>query len=254
MRSDLMFYNEYESFYAMAERSEAFGAYCRDAFGADFSQDGFSDLKQVELIMGYFPKKENLSILDVGCGNGKLLKYLRERTGCRAYGFDYSENAVRTALRINGNDADIRVGIIGETDYPRETFDVILSMDSIYFAADMSRFVSQAYSWLKSGGVFIIGYQEGDVMPKTPDSETSVIAQAFKENGIAFECLDITSDTYDLLRKKRMTVLRYKKAFEAEGISDRFDMVMGQTDCVAVPFEEYRRNNARYIFIASRSE
>ena len=49
----------YEDFYRMAEKSSAFRAYCREAFGADFSQDGFSDLWQVEQILPYIPRQES---------------------------------------------------------------------------------------------------------------------------------------------------------------------------------------------------
>ena len=36
MKENLLFYNAYEEFYSMAANSEAFKAYCKDAFGADF--------------------------------------------------------------------------------------------------------------------------------------------------------------------------------------------------------------------------
>ena len=73
-REELLFYNAYEDFYAMAEASAAFRAFCKDAFGEDFSQDGFSDIKQIDMILQYVPHKENVHILDIGCGNGNLKK------------------------------------------------------------------------------------------------------------------------------------------------------------------------------------
>ena len=45
-KEELTFYKEYEQFYAMAGKSEAFAEFCREAFGDDFSQDGFSDWRQ----------------------------------------------------------------------------------------------------------------------------------------------------------------------------------------------------------------
>ena len=60
----LLFYDAYEDFYAMTGKSDAFRAFCRDAFGEDFSQDGFSDLEQVDRILKYIPKAENVHILD----------------------------------------------------------------------------------------------------------------------------------------------------------------------------------------------
>ena len=34
---ELLFKNEYEQFYTMAENSQAFKEFCKDAFGEDFS-------------------------------------------------------------------------------------------------------------------------------------------------------------------------------------------------------------------------
>lgn len=72
MKKDLLFYDAYEDFYEMAAGSKVFESFCRDAFGEDFSQDGFSDIEQVNKILQYIPNG-NVHILDIGCGNGKML-------------------------------------------------------------------------------------------------------------------------------------------------------------------------------------
>ncbi len=77
----LLFYDEYEQFYLMAETSAAFRSFCRKAFGADFSQDGFSDIGQIDRILPYIPGDREVHILDIGCGNGKVLGYIQEKTG-----------------------------------------------------------------------------------------------------------------------------------------------------------------------------
>ncbi len=64
-KKDLLFYDAYEAFYAMAEKSNAFQAFCKDAFGEDFSQDGFSNVEQIDMILQYIPRKHNVSIF---CG------------------------------------------------------------------------------------------------------------------------------------------------------------------------------------------
>lgn len=50
-KENLLFYNEYEQFYEMAEKSIAFQKFCCDSFGQDFSQDGFSDIEQIDMIL-----------------------------------------------------------------------------------------------------------------------------------------------------------------------------------------------------------
>ena len=99
-KSDLLFYDAYEEFYKMAAGSPAFQAFCKDAFGEDFSQDGFSDIAQIDRILEYIPTGEDVHILDIGCGNGKMLGYLQQKTGACIHGFDYSGEAIKTAKEL----------------------------------------------------------------------------------------------------------------------------------------------------------
>lgn len=252
MGKELLFYDAYQQFYSMASESKAFKDYCEDAFGADFSQDGFSDLGQIQLLLRYIPKCDDMHILDIGCGNGKMLKYLQQETKAYIHGFDYSENAIQTAIAQNNARADFRVGVMGEIEYPEGSFDVAISMDSLYFAKDISQFVSQVYTWLKNGGIFLIGYQEGEIMPKTENSETTAIAQALQQNKLRYKVLNITEDTYYLLKRKRESILKYEKDFQKEGQTAWFEMVLARTDCASVSLEEYCKKNARYIYVAEK--
>lgn len=251
-KSELLFYDAYEQFYAMTSESIAFKEFCKDAFGADFSQDGFSDLGQINLILPYIPLKEKIHILDVGCGNGKMLGYLQEKTGATIHGFDYSEQAIQTARKLHVLNADFQVGVMGEIEYPLESFDVITSMDTIYFAKDMEIFVGQIKKWLKPEGVFFVGYQEGDVMPKTKDEHTSALAKAFRQNDLEYEVRDITFQTYEMLKRKREAALKHASAFEAEGNKQWFDMLMLQTEYAMEDYKEFEKKLARYIYVAKK--
>lgn len=248
-KKELLFYDAYEAFYAMARESQAFQAFCRDAFGEDFSQDGFSDRAQVDLILPYIPQGTDVHILDIGCGNGKMLRYLQKKTRAYIHGFDYSAEAIGTARLLCPEYAEFREGIIGQTTYPEALFDVIISMDTLYFAPDMSAFVEQVMHWLKRDGVFFVGYQEGDVIPRTLNAHTTQLAQALRTHGIAYEVSDISQQCYELLIRKREAALKHRAWFAAEGFSEWFDMLMGQTACASMPFAQFKENMARYIYV-----
>ena len=294
-KSHLLFYNAYEDFYTMASHSQAFQEFCKDAFGEDFSQDGFSDIKQIQRILqyipvgnrthgegventgnvgsevhttdigcnnvksgvhilnsGYYNAKSEAHILDIGCGNGKMLGYLQKATGAYIHGFDYSEQAIKTARELFPANSEFTVGVVGEIDYAEAQFDVITSMDTMYFAKDMSAFVAQVKRWLKPDGIFFVGYQEGDVIPKTESAETTLLTKAIKQNGMKYEALDITGHTYDLLKRKRECAVARQAEFEAEGNKSWFDMLMFQTECATVPYEEFREKMARYIYVVRK--
>lgn len=251
-KSDLLFYDAYEAFYAMAGQSEAFRAFCRDAYGEDFSQDGFSSREQIDLILPHIPRREDVNILDIGCGNGKMLGYLQQQTGAYIHGFDYSREAIRTARALFPDNAAFREGVIGEIDYPEGAFDLIISMDTMYFAKDMTAFVGQIRRWLKQDGVFFVGYQEGDVIPKTESHRTTRLAAALEAHHMPYEATDITHQTYMLLRRKREAARRQREALIAEGNQMWYDMLMGQTECSTVPYERFRERMARYIFVCRK--
>ena len=140
-------------------------------------------------------------------------------------------------------------GVIGELDYPEEKFDVIISMDTMYFAKDMTAFVAQVKRWMKQNAVFFVGYQEGEVMPKTENMHTTMLSKALIANGLTYEAVDITEQTYELLKAKRVAAQTYQKEFEEEGYSDWFNMLMGQTECVTQTLEQFKENMARYIYV-----
>lgn len=251
-KKELLFYDEYEEFYAMAKTSAAFSRFCEDAFGEDFSQDGFSDIKQINELLEHIPRNDNMKILDIGCGNGKMLGYLQKKTNAYIYGFDYSGKAIETAQNLFTTKAEFRQGIMGEIDYSKEQFDVIISMDTIYFANDMTSFVSQIKTWMKEDGVFLVGYQEGEVMEKTENASSTVLAKALEKNGLHYAAKDITRETYDLLKKKRECAMRYQVEFENEGNDMWYNMLLGQTECVLEGYEKFRTKMARYIYVVRK--
>lgn len=249
-KNNLLFYNEYEKFYKMVERSEVFGKFCRAACGEDLSQDGFGDMRQIGRIVGLLAEGQISEILDVGCGNGKLLGYIKDRREVNVHGFDFSENAIECARK--NVDGDFRVCTVDEADYPENSFDMVISMDSIYFAADMGKFAGRVKKWLKTGGIFFIGYTEGDVVPLGDGAENSLAARALSGCGMDFETLDITGETYELLRRKRECAEALRSGFEAEGAMEWYNMIMGQTECAAGGFEKFAGKMARYIFIGRK--
>lgn len=182
-----------------------------------------------------------------------MLGYLQKKTGAFIHGFDYSEQAIKTARSLLQEKAEFREGIIGEIDYPKESFDVVISMDTMYFAKDMTTFVAQIKKWLKPDGVLFAGYQEGDVMPKTQNSKTAVLSKALEQNSMNYAVEDITEQTYHLLKKKRNAALAYQAAFEAEGHENWFDMLIGQTECAAESYEQFREKMARYLYVARKT-
>jgi hypothetical protein len=72
-------YDVYQEYYERVGRSAAFSLYCERVFGVDLSQDGFSDMQQLDCMIALLGIGETDLCLDVGCGNGR--KGLTIRSG-----------------------------------------------------------------------------------------------------------------------------------------------------------------------------
>jgi len=95
------------------------------------------------------------AILDAGCGTGGLMQSLLKRGYRNVRGFDLSTDAIEIC-RERG--LDVRTGDITNIDGVwRETFDVVISNDVLYFLdeAQTSATLLKVHAVLKPGGVFM---------------------------------------------------------------------------------------------------
>ena len=98
-------------------------------------------------------------ILDVGYGNGYLLRQLDKKFGCNLYGIEVSFDAEKLAVKRNKKSVEtgrIRLMQADCCDMPfdEQTFDFITSVNTIYFWQDTEKGLSEIAWVLKRGGKF----------------------------------------------------------------------------------------------------
>lgn len=124
---------------AEIEKSEIWGIPWREAMA-----------KKAEPILKY---KTNGRILDIGCGDGSLLKYLKEK-GWEAYGLDFQEASARYArenLKLN-----VSTGRVEEIAFPEESFDIIILFHVLEHLDDPSNVLKKVKTLLKKDGYLLI--------------------------------------------------------------------------------------------------
>jgi ubiquinone/menaquinone biosynthesis C-methylase UbiE len=103
--------------------------------------------------------RDNLRILDVGFGNGYLEALIMKKGQCYLEGIDISEDMVKKATSLNRNYVEagrmkFRLGNCCAMEDKDESFDVVTTINTIYFWEDTRKGMSEIYRVLKSGGVF----------------------------------------------------------------------------------------------------
>ncbi len=103
-------------------------------------------------------------VLDAGCGTGGMLERLRQtEPGWSCSGLDFSEGALAHA-RARGL-VELRQGSVDALPYADESFDVVVSLDVLYFAGvDEARAMKEFYRVLKPGGVLVLNLPAFEVL------------------------------------------------------------------------------------------
>lgn len=97
------------------------------------------------------------SFMDAGCGNGWVVHRMASHPACtRAVGIDKSSGMIERAISmISYNVEEYYISAL--EDWRSDPFDVIFSMESLYYSDSVSHAVSCAYALLRPGGRFICG-------------------------------------------------------------------------------------------------
>jgi len=102
-------------------------------------------------------KFKTKSALDLGCGNGKYLKFLQE-FGFSVSGIDSSPTAIRMARRALGKKAKLRMSNIYVARLPVRKYDLVISVAAIQHGTKkaIERLVDRIYkSLVFQGKIFI---------------------------------------------------------------------------------------------------
>ena len=103
------------------------------------------------------------SILDVGCGSGRLFRLL-ERFGFGSYlGIDFSSEAIAAASNLSTETARFEVADFLNWEPPR-SFDSVIFNETLYYAPDARELLHKSLRWLSRDGFVIVSmYRHGDV-------------------------------------------------------------------------------------------
>jgi len=104
------------------------------------------------LLMRIVPRKENGKLLDIGCGNGSFLKWLKEH-GWHAYGLEINKEAVNLC---KANGIEVFEGELIEVHFANENFDVITLIQVLEHVHNPSAILNEVHRILKTDGLLLI--------------------------------------------------------------------------------------------------
>ena len=89
------------------------------------------EINEINIFLSIIKNKKN--VLDVGCGDGELLRKLKKKKQCNCYGIDFSQNLIRVAQKKSKNISYFCIDMnkIKEEFQTKIKFDYIITKRSI---------------------------------------------------------------------------------------------------------------------------
>lgn len=105
------------------------------------------------------PISDNDNVLDIGYGNGYLLKCIYKKAKVNLYGIDISEDMKVLASKRNKKAMSdgrlfLEIGDCCKLKYAEKYFDAITSINTVYFWSDTVKGLSEIYRTLKEDSSF----------------------------------------------------------------------------------------------------
>jgi SAM-dependent methyltransferase len=268
----------YREFYPLAANSRVYASFCERLYGRSLAQAGFSDMEQVDALLREAHLTPDSRALDLGCGLGLAAEYLAERSGAHFTGLDYSAEAVNLALeRTRGrrDRLEFLVGNLDQLNFAPGSFDLLVSIDSLYMPNDLNRTLLQMRGLLRPGGRMVIFYSNmlwepaGSTGEKDSPGgsgqdpaanrsaqkpfalrpEGTPLGQALTALGLPFETRDFSAETYRLLQRKHRLGVEMRADFEAEGAQMLLDFILAESDPGSAPYDPILSLSARYLYL-----
>jgi SAM-dependent methyltransferase len=230
----------YTRFYDAVAISAANVEYCERVYGRNLCQHGFADLDHLDHLIEVSGIAAGTRVLDLGCGNGMIAEYISDRIGAHVTGIDFVERAICDA-QIRARDKRDRLTFqvmeMSRLDFPPASFDVVISVDTLYFT-DIYETLRPIVPMLRPGGR-LAAFVDQSCGPDKPVEEYPAglilpdgteLAQALQRLGLAYRTWDYTDQMLAHLRRRGPVLEELRPQFEAEGNLFLYESHLGEAN------------------------
>lgn len=202
-------------------QSETYALFCEKVYGRNLSQFNALDENQLQFLISNINQLNPQSILELGCGIGKITEFLSQNTSAKILGIDFADKMITVAKirHLDKLNLDFKTGDFN--DLPKELgqHDLILAIDTLCFAENLNKTILNLRSHLTNQGTILIfhSYRNknlGASSPLTP--EQSKIGTALSQAGFVYSTFDFTESEKCLWQEALNVSFTLKEKFEKE--------------------------------------
>ena len=237
------------------EKSKTYGKFCKELHGKNISQFNMMDMEQLNKLLELLEIDEHQKVLDLGCATGTITEYISDITKAHIVGIDFADTAINWAQERTKEKQD-RLKFItmdmNALDFPKESFDAIIAIDTLYFVGNINKTIQKMKEILKESGKLGIFFSQ--MVKPEEDKEKllpnkTIIAQTLKKNNLKFRTWDFTESEKEFWKKNISIAETLKDEFAKEGNSHIYESRINEAKSI-LKFVDSDRIS-RYLYIVN---
>ena len=172
----------------------------------------------IEKIIDYFRRKRAKliskkinskgKVLDIGCGNGRFLQFIKEKGDFDIYGLEMPGGSAERAKRVNG--LQLKLGALEKNDYAKNQFDAVTMFHVFEHLIEPNKYLNIIDDILKPGGVLAVSF------PNIASNQSRIFKGKWFHMDAPRHLFFFSSKDFKNIMKKRGYVLENEKHFSLE--------------------------------------
>jgi len=220
----------YDDLLSRTGTSKAYSMFCERVFGQDLSQFNVLDMEQLNTLIEQLDLKTEETVLDLGCGNGRIAEYISDLTGAKVTGLDFANQLIRTAQERTADRKNRLIYVVGNMDelaFDEGSFDAVISIDTLYFVESIDVTVKNLRKLLRPPTGRLAIFFDQSVNPDESRDillpENTKVGKALKNNGLTYRAIDFTSNSRQIWIREIHAAEELKELFIKEGNKDIYE-------------------------------
>jgi len=242
-----LFYGTYKNY-----AEEVYKNIRKGTFGEDIGQNSWLTADEYRNIFPILDLSPHKKVLEIASGSGGPAVFMAKETGCHLTGIDINENGVENAKKLaeeNGLSEKMSF-LLGDASedlpFPGESFDVVISIDSMNHLKNRAKVLNEFRRVLKKGGrllftdaVVITGILTNEeiavrsslgffLFSPAGENERLLEKAGFRDiqtKDVTESIANISSRWYDARQKRKGELLQFEDAKNFKGLQLFFEVV-----------------------------
>jgi ubiquinone/menaquinone biosynthesis C-methylase UbiE len=249
----------YDNLLLRTEASKAYSTFCERVFSKDLSQFNVLGMEQLNTLIEKLDLKPGETALDLGCGNGRVAEHISDLTGAKMIGLDFAAEVIKSAQQRTIDKKSRLTYVVGNMDelsLEEESFDAVVSIDTLYFVESIDATIRELKRLLKPSTGRLAIFCDQDCSPDESRDillpENTKVGKAMRNSGLIYQAIDFTSNSRGIWRREIEAAEELREQFAKEGNTDIYEDRAQDAKKTLESIESGR--HARYFYFARLQE